>query len=237
MQQPRQPLFDRLSTLPISGMAGAVAALVAMGTVLLHMVGALMHVQYLSFWGIDADLFPKSTEWTLLRGYYGVFERFIAILSAVRTELLVFFAAAVALALYFAILFNPQSFGAETAGGLIERLPARGRGFVRRLLTGFMLLLLLPCLMLFLVVPMGALGAVGETAGRALAERNAEDFRRGCDQSKAQCIELRRDGIVFSTGYLLDSSVSHIAVFDVGLGRARALPRDGIEMVTTRQPW
>ena len=67
-------------------------------------------------------------------------------------------------------------------------------------------------------------------------ERHAADFKKGCVQSKVQCIELRRDGNAVATGYLLDSSNTHIANFDTAVKRARALPRDGLELVAGGPP-
>lgn len=237
MSDTPKPLVARLPSLTLSALAGATAALVAVGTVLLHMTGAVMHVRYLSYWGIDADLFPKSTEWTLLHGYYGLFERGVTVLRAVWAQLLTSLAALIGVALYFAALLSPLDFGAGATARFIDKLPERLRGFARRFVMSMMLFLFLLGLVLLLVVVMGTLGAVGETAGRSMAERNAEDFKKGCTQSRSQCVELRRDGTALLKGYVLDSSESHIAIFDVELRQARALPRDGVEMVTTRSPW
>ena len=55
----------------------------------------------------------------------------------------------------------------------------------------------------------------------------------GCDAqpSGRRCIDLRKDGKTFARGFPIDSSESHIALFDVIEKRARALERDGTELL------
>lgn len=43
-------------------------AIVAAGTVTLHLIGDVRHRFYLKYWGIDASLFPKTTDWILING-------------------------------------------------------------------------------------------------------------------------------------------------------------------------
>jgi hypothetical protein len=67
---------------------------------------------------------------------------------------------------------------------------------------------------------------------RQSPEQREAAFKKGCKASKQRCIELRRDGVVVATGYHLDSSVTHVAIFDVAINKARAVSREGVEVVS-----
>ncbi len=53
-------------------MLSLLTALVAVDTVTLHVVGVASHRAYLQYWGIDAGVFPRSTDLVLINGYYGL---------------------------------------------------------------------------------------------------------------------------------------------------------------------
>lgn len=75
--------------------------------------------------------------------------------------------------------------------------------------------------------------AFGETAGKAAAIAHASEIQKGCNQSKIPCAELKSGRETIAKGYVLDSSLSHIAIFDVDLQRARVLPLDKLELIWT----
>ena len=77
---------------------------------------------------------------------------------------------------------------------------------------------------------------LGEASGTAHAKRETLDFKKGCENSKQPCIELRKGGEVLGSGFVLDSSSSHIAIFDALLQRARIIPRDAVELISGRTP-
>lgn len=212
-------------------LAGVLSALSAIAAAVLHFVGMVAHRSYMSYWGLDADLFPKANDWILMNGYYSIFNRSVAALSAIYGQLLLFLLMAFLVGLYVSFLLSPSDFGANRLFKLVEKLPASVRGFVRRALVVFLITLVLPLVLLafttFLAIP----ALVGETAGTATGEQHSLEFKKGCSKSRQKCIELRRSGSVFATGYVIDSSTAHIAVFDVSLDRARSLPRDGVEIV------
>jgi hypothetical protein len=214
---------------------GVVSALAAMATVLLHFVGMVTHHHYLSFWGLDAGLFPKATDWVLMNGYYALFERFAFALKLIWAQLLILPLIAAAVALYVSFLLGPSDLGAESVVRLIGKAPSRARGFLRRAFVVFVCLLLFPAVLFAVTAFMAAPALIGETAGISIAEKHANEFKAGCTKRDRRCVELYRNGAAFAKGYLLDSSTSHIAIFDVSLQRARALSRDGIEVIAVSQ--
>lgn len=70
------------------------------------------------------------------------------------------------------------------------------------------------CALFLLTAFMAVPAALGETAGKSAAENEALEYGKGCQLSKMSCVELKREGEVIATGFVLDSSPSHIAIFD-----------------------
>jgi hypothetical protein len=209
-------------------------AMVAVGTVLLHAVGAIAHSRYLWFWGVDPNQFPKTTDWTLIFGYYAIFDRAFAALSGVVGGLLWFLGAALLAAAYVTLLLSVGSGESEGIKRVLNALPERFRSAARRFVLSFLVLCLLPIALAVITALMGVPGALGESAGKAFSERKLVDFRKGCAQSSAPCVELRRDGSALVTGYLLDSSDSHVAILDAANKQARTIPLAGVELVVQR---
>lgn len=42
---------------------------------MLHLVDSIWHRTYLSYWGVDAKLFPQSTDQIMLTGFHALFDR------------------------------------------------------------------------------------------------------------------------------------------------------------------
>jgi hypothetical protein len=208
------------------------SALSAGAALALHFVGMVAHRSYLSYWGLDAGLFPKANDWVLMNGYYSIFHRSVAALNAIYAQLLIFPLVAVLIALYVSFLLSPTEFGANRVFNLVvEQVPVRFRGFVRRASVVFLITLILPLVLFALTAFLAVPALLGETAGTAIGEQHSMEFSKGCAKSRQKCIELKRNGSAIATGYVIDSSTAHIAIFDTDLNRARSLPRDGVEVV------
>lgn len=82
----------------------------------------------------------------------------------------------------------------------------------------------------FIAVP----AAFGEVAGRFAAEREASEYKKGCELARAPCVELSKDGSIIATGFVLDINPSHIAIFDEKLQRARVLPMENVEITSKK---
>lgn len=209
-------------------------ALVASGTVALHLIGVVRHRVYLHHWGIDAGLFPKATDWLLINGYYGLVDRFVAILVVILSNFHWVFAAALALGLYLKILLSPAAAGSGEPPKWLLRLPEWARRMIRQMLLTTLVVSALP-LGIFLFTALMVIPAVlGEKAGEAAAKADTVEYAKGCEKSKHQCVQLTRNGELIAKGFILDDSPAQIAIFEPERQRGRTIPRDGLEMMSTR---
>lgn len=225
--KPRLSLVSGLSLL---------TALAASGGVTLHLMGDATHSTYLRHWGLDAGLFPKGTDWLLIAGYSSAFDRGVAILKLMGANVLWSLLAFLILSLYFALLQSPLGFGSGKQPAWLEKQSERVRQFIRNALSA----LLFVCALFFLLAAMLALTAIpavlGATAGKAAVEREMAEYAKGCDKAAYSCVQLKRGGEVVGVGFILDSSPTHIAIFDADHQKARSMPREGIETMAMRAP-
>lgn len=211
-------------------------ALVAVGSVSLHIMGESSHRAYLQYWGMDTGAFPKSTDWLLINGYYGLVNRSALVLRTIVGNLGWWAAATVAAALYLFVLLSPAGAG---SGALPKWLAQRSQWcqrLARYMVGAFLVATIVPVVLLVWTAVMVTPAAVGEANGKAHAEREAAEFKKGCAKSKHICFELKKGGEVLGSGFLLDGSSSHIAIFDAKLQRARIIPREAVEMISSRSP-
>lgn len=213
-----------------------ITALVAAGTVTLHLIGDVRHRHYLKYWHVDAGLFPKAADWILINGYYGVVDRFIAILAAMLGNLHWLAIATVILGVYFFILLSPTAGASGEAPAWLQRAPEWRRRLIRQLLLTALFVSVVPCALFLLTAFMAAPAALGETAGKAAAESEAVEYMKGCQASRIPCVELQREGKTIATGFVLDSSPTHIAIFDAQAQRARILALEKLEVLSNRMP-
>lgn len=229
----QEPRTSRLINLNFSMMFSLLASIVAAGTVTLHFIGDLRHRHYLKHWGIEENLFPKSTDWVLINGYYGVVDRFISMVVATLSNLQWLAVAAVIIGLYVLVLLTPKSGKSFRPPQWVLRLPDWMHRYIRQMLLTLLFVSSIPLALLLLTALMVIPAAFGETAGKAAALADSSEFQKGCNHSQTSCAELKVKGEIIAKGYVLDSSASHIAIFDVDLQRARVLPIDQIELIWT----
>lgn len=216
-----------------SKLLSAATVLVAASTVVLHVIGATRHQSYLNFWGINQGLFPKTTDWNLLNGYYGVFDRFVAILSATLSNIHWLVIASIILGIYVFVLLTPSGNPVKTPAWL-GGLSTGWQRFLRQVMLTSVFVLLSP-LALFLVTTFFAVpAAFGEIAGESVAESAAAEYKKGCELSRYPCVELNKGGSIIATGFVLDINPSHIAIFDEKLQRARVLPMENVAITSKK---
>lgn len=211
-------------------------AIVAALTVTLHLIGDVRHRQYLKYWDINAGMFPKTTDWILINGFYGVVDRFVAILVAMFSNVHWLAIAACILGTYAFILSWPTSGKPGETPAWLLRQPEWRRRLIRQMLLSALFVSMIPCALLLLTAFMAVLAAFGEIAGRSAAEKEALEYRKGCELSRIACVELSREGGMVATGFVLDVSPSHIAIFDTQTQRGRVLNLDKLEMASKRVP-
>lgn len=232
-QEQETPKEIRSKALNWSKLLSAATVLVAASTVVLHVIGALRHRTYLNFWGINQGLFPKTTDWTLINGYYGVFDRFVAILSATLGNIHWLAIAGIILGIYVFVVLTPNN-GPIRIPAWLGGLSTGWQRFLRQVMLTSVFVLLSP-LALFLITAFFAVpAAFGEIAGESAAEREAAEYQKGCAHARAPCVELSKDGSIIATGFVLDINPSHIAIFDEQLQRARVLPMENVAITSKK---
>lgn len=220
--------------LSLQAALSVLAALAATGAVCLHLLGGQIHRTYLRQWAVDADLFPKAADWILSGGYNGLVTFGIQSLTAIFHNFLWVLLASIPLGVYVWLLLSPLGLDRLQTKQWVWLQTAWGKvaGYV---LKSLLALVFLP-FALFLAVAIAAIPAViAESVGKSAAEQELADFHLGCEKSKAVCVQFLKGGNEVAKGYILDSSPSHIALFDVNLQRSRTLPREGLEGVATRK--
>ncbi|MBN9409693.1 MAG: hypothetical protein J0H69_11140 [Burkholderiales bacterium] len=227
MTAPESPQRLRL---PINGLTllSLVASFFGACAVLLHFVGDIAHRQYLGFWGIDRGVFQKSADWLLINGYYSVFGQFVALLGTAWKNWYWVLTAVLLLGLYFFLLSAPTRRIQEE--DWYTKLPAHWRRLINCILLSAWLGTVLLATVLLSTLAMGAVGAIGELAGRTTAERRQAEFAKGCQAASSFCIDVVKDDQIRFTGFLLDSSSTHIAVLDAATRRGRVIERAGFEI-------
>ena len=210
-------------------LAAVGAAFSAAGSLALHAVGAIQHGSFIAAFGLDPELFPRSTQATVLAGYYALFDRTVAGLSAIRAHPLMVLGTAAALAAYITLALLPVETKVQAFFRRLHMVPHHWRKPLGHFGLGLVLLVLAPLVSLFaaalfLAVP----GLVGEGAGLARAQHLQADFALGCQASKQRCVTLTRDGTDVARGYVIDVSDEDMALFDVERRAVRLLPRKGL---------
>jgi hypothetical protein len=74
------------------------------------------------------------------------------------------------------------------------------------------------------------IGAPGEFAGKAFAEKLRERYAKGCSV-EAPCTDIRKSGNTLISGVVLDASQSHLAIYDPRTKLSHVLEVDGIELL------
>lgn len=240
--QPAQDLSDRavtpiqnnLPSFPWGGLAKWLGAIGAIGGVVLHLLGYISHQAYLEAWGIDPGLFPKSTDATLVTGYYAFVERSVTLISAVKQVAGYLWWTIPALALY---LFIISRLGKPSRNYKKRYRTQHPAGWVSDLFKSLALTISIfagvPIALVFAVLILAVPAILGQNVGQSSATKEMAFFREGCDAqpSGRRCIELRKDGKTLARGFPIESSESHIALFDITEKRVRALERDGTELL------
>ncbi|MEX8193584.1 hypothetical protein [Comamonas guangdongensis] len=205
---------------------------VAIGTVALHLIGDVRHRQYLHYWGIDAGLFPKTTDWILINGYYGIVDRFAVILTAIFGNIHWLLVATVVIGVYVFVLQTPVS---KTPGKLTNWVLRRAewqQRLARYIVLTAMAVAMMPLTLILLTALMVIPAALGESGGEAAAASQKAELIKGCWQPRTPCVEIKKDGVTVANGFVIDTSASYIAIFDTEIQRSRVIPLEKMEFVS-----
>lgn len=215
-------------------LAKILATVGTVGGVVMHVIGYVCHATYLRAWGIDPGLFPKSIDDLAITGYYAFMDRSVTFLSLLETQALSLVGYGSVVVAYFFVLFR---FARSDKSDKVLHKLRQTPGWVRDLLKSAGIVAAaftsLPVALMLVIVVLVLPAGCGEAVGKVIAEREQEKFSTGCDSAlgKQKCIELHKEGKLIARGFLIDSSTSHIAIFDADSERPRAIERSGTEVL------
>lgn len=165
--------------------------LIAIGTIFLHLVGDIIHRNYLDFWGVGHEFFPKKTDWVLINGYYGVINGFFEALSAIFNNLLFILLFAIILSSYFFVLNMPIVKSKNEVPDWLKGRPDWIIRLVRCFLLGGLFSAIFPLafllLTLFLIVP----AAIAESIGKGMAKKELVEYKKGVRMRNIYVWKLR----------------------------------------------
>lgn len=202
----------------------------------IHLSGKVFHETYLTLFGVDPNLFPRSLDEIAVLGQLVLLEKSTSIFMTIADAIgVIWWWILIGGTLYLFIIFSlVRRFPKGTLAP--ARMPSfslwlkdLGKGFLLTSLIILTAVYVSACwlLMAWLPVPLG------QSVGFDRYKKDIEVFKQGCKASTQhqQCVQLlKTNQLAVSEGFLIDSSNSHIAVFDVNLNQVRAIERAGTEL-------
>lgn len=140
------------------------------------------------------------------------------------------------MAFYLFILLSPWDAGSGAVSKWLSERTAWAQRLARILAGTLLVAVIIPFVLIAWTAVMVIPDALGAASGKAHAEREAAEFKKGCEKSKQPCVELKKGGETVGLGFVLDRSPSYIAIFDTQPQRARVIPRNALEMISRRAP-
>jgi hypothetical protein len=221
--------------------AELLAAIITLGGLALNFLGKVSHEIYLKSLGIDADLFPKAIDWNVIHGYYVLCDRMLyassTLLGDKKTFILVM-AGIISLTLYIYLLsFVTKPRAPESVRKKLAWIPAWPKKLVLVLLIACTATIAIPAVLAAALILLAIPAAIGRSEGIAQAKKDLQIFSQGCEKAPIEnrCIELQKDGKPFEPniqGFSIDSSESHVALYDINLKKVRVIELSGIGIMT-----
>jgi len=218
---------------PWANLAKVFAAIGAIGGLILPLMGYVSHQSYLTAWGIDPGLFPQTANDMVVTGFFALTDRLANIVTIFNNNFGTITVVGIAVAIYaFLVLLVGKSIDRDKATKLRKKLPPWCTDLAGALaMTSFGLVgvpIALAFATIILVVPI----LLADSFGHSWAERQQNALTTACDSKSVagKCIELLKDKTVIAEGFTIESSLSHIALFDVAEKRVRAIERAGTEL-------
>lgn len=117
-------------------------------------------------------------------------------------------------------------------------LPPWTSGVIRNLLASTFVLAGIPIAVMFMMAILLLPAVVGETAGKDVAVKEMARFMAGCDGDDANtsvnCSQIVMGDSVLATGYIIDASQSHVAIFDPATRRTTVMEMAGKTVIGKR---
>lgn len=209
----------------LTALLGSVVAATTLAGILLHGCGHVAYTSYLKAWGLQPELFPQSTDWKIVRGYYVIVLQGIGLIHSTPWIALIgaFFA------LWFAIwLFQKPS--NQSRSGLLDQFTERYPG-LRDIVTSGQLaaigIYLTITFFLFGLLMATMPGLIGERAGKQDAAREKSQLLGPVERGESELWDGKE---LKMRGHIIASSPELIAIYDTNLHQVRTLSRGSIEI-------
>ncbi|QJQ03437.1 hypothetical protein C798_25330 [Herbaspirillum rubrisubalbicans Os34] len=221
------------------GPSKVLAVLVVGAAIAMHLAGHISHDKYLRFFGLDPSVFPRDTFGTQVIGYY-VFSDFLSVgFEVLIKNLHKLTVISLATTAYFVCFY----FFMESAWVKRSQERAKGKkGGWRFVLYAFAMTMMFVVGLPVMFAAGAVVTAIPSELATAYAKRRYQNdmkhFLDGCKSDKQEldyrCSEVKLDGKVIAKGFLIDSSSTHLAIFDADAQQGRVFERDKTEIVGTQ---
>lgn len=221
-----------------ASLAKILAAFGTVGGLLLHLIGRIAQQSYVSEWGLDPGLFPKPLDEIMVLGYFAVMDRSISILSLLANQKWQILGIWAAITVYvYVIWLLEKSPKREQVTRLFKSLPERLADLLKSALGTALVLAVFPAGLYLVAVGTVIPAALGDSYGRSAAQGEYRRFVNGCAAATGgdHCFEVLKNGKRVAYGFRIDSSATHIGLFDVDAKRARAILREETELIADQR--
>jgi len=221
-----------------ASLAKILAAFGTVGGLLLHLIGHIAHQSYISEWGLDPGIFPKPLDEIMVLGYFAIMERSISILSLLGNQKWQILGIWAAITVYvYVVWYLEKSPKREQVTRLFKSLPERLVDLLKSALGTALVLAVFPAGLYLVAVGTVIPAALGDSYGRSAAQGEYRRFVNGCAAASSgdHCFEVLKNGKRVAYGFRIDSSTTHVGLFDVDAKRARAILREGTELIADQR--
>jgi len=232
--KPTEPLAGQSAqatkSISWSSLAKAGAAALGATATAFNFIGQEAYARYLGHWGFDDGMLPLDTSNRVHYGYMAVFESIHTLLNGQVGALLllaVFIIGGIQIWITSLMKKNPPD---DTKVGKwlkrnADRLPRSLKSLFASFGTSGLIVVFLYYVVLAAFIGLAVAPFIGEHAAGKWAEKKESDIQKGCQRNgkHSVCTELTRDGKVVGTGFIIASSTTHIAYFDITAKHGRLI--------------
>lgn len=213
-----------------SSLAKVGAAAVGATATAFNFIGQEAYARYLGHWGFDDGMLPLDTSNRVHYGYMAVFENIHTLLNGQVGALLllgIFIMGGIQIWATSLIEKNPP--GDTRVGKWLKRNADRLPRSLKSLFASFgisgLIVVLLYYLFFAAFIALAMAPIIGEHAAGKWAENKEGNIQKGCQREgkHSVCTELTRDGKLVGTGFIIASSTTRIAYFDITAGHGRLI--------------
>jgi hypothetical protein len=207
-----------------------------------YSLGDAYYAAYLRFFSVESSGFPVDHSTHLIYGVWGGLNATLALQAWISVNAGRLWVTLFGLVVYIAaISFATKGFRkfsmrhAGHAKGVSKYIQKRPHLKMFLFWTTVMILSIAGVILLFQSVTVVASipSTIGESSGQAVAEKDKQDFDRGCEKSSAKCYMVTKDGITIGQGYVIAQSPQRIALYY--RGETSQFELTGVSMKTTRK--